>query len=117
MSYSLRVFQHKAPDRYTNTHFKNFNSDNRVTITREDFELLDWETCVFQVYPSDVQVHSFYTLPKGYALRIYNDKTQALLGETSLSDQYIYFKPASPSEDITLRIVLSNQKSLGPEIK
>jgi hypothetical protein len=114
MSYSLRVFQHKAPDKYTNTHFKNFNSENKVTITREDFEILDWETCVFQVYPSNVQTHSFYTLLNGHTLCLYNDKTQALMGETSLSDQYIYFKPASPSEDITLKLI---QKSLGPEIK
>lgn len=117
MSYSLRVFQHKTPEKYTNTHFKNFNSENKVTIMKEDFELLDWETCVFQVYPSNIQVHSFYTLPKGHTLHLYNDKTKELMGETSLSDQYIYFKPASPSEDITLSIVLSVQKSLGPEIK
>lgn len=106
MLYSLRVFQRNKKGEYTNTHLKLFELDGNVTITRLDLEALDWESCVFQVYPSNPQTQSFYNFQNGQSLQLFNTKTNALVGRTSFADQYIYFKPASPLEDATYQLRL-----------
>ena len=106
MLYSLRVFQRNQKGEYTNTQLKRFELDGTLTITTKEFETLDWESCVFQVYPSNPQTQSFYAFPDGQSLYLFNTKTDALMGKTSFSDQYIYFKPATSLEDSTFQLRL-----------
>lgn len=102
--YSLRVFQKKEGE-YTNTHVKMFNHDGSVVITKEDFKNVDWDTCNFQVYPANPATNAFYTtIPQGSTLFLFHGRTGLVLGETSLSDHYIYFKPSGPDQDY--RVIL-----------
>lgn len=121
--YSLRVFQ-KAGKEYTNTHVKMFDAQNHsVTLTQEDFKTVDWETCIFQVYPADPTVNAFYTtITKDSSLFLFHMRTGLLLGETSFPDQYIYFKPDSPNQDYQVVLCVAEdvykaRSSLGLYIK
>lgn len=106
MLYSLRVFQRNKNGEYTNTQLKMFELDGTVTITQKDFETLDWESCVFQVYPSNPQTQSFYAFKDGQSLQLFNTKTNTLVGQTSFADQYIYFKPSVASDEATYQLRL-----------
>lgn len=92
--FSLRVFQHKDGE-YTNKHVKMFDDKNELTITIEEIREIDWNTCIFQVYPRDSATQSFYSLPDGKSLFLFDLGSKMLLGKTCLNDQYIYFKPAT----------------------
>lgn len=89
--FSLRVFQNKNNEQ-TNTHVALFDAQNTLKLTAESLAHVDWESCVFQVYPADAKTHAFYALPEKHTLYLY-DGESCLLGQTSLRDEYIYFKP------------------------
>jgi hypothetical protein len=96
--FTLRAFQNKHNEQ-TNIHVDVFDANHRLLLSHSDVAHLDWETCVFQIYPSDAHKQTFYMLPEGHALFLFvknNDDDNddyALLGQTRMRDEYIYFKP------------------------
>jgi len=110
--FSLRVFQHKDGE-YTNKHVKMFDERNELKITQEEIQKMDWNTCMFQVYPRDYTIQSFYSIPEGKGLYLFDLTTKMILGKTLLADQYIYFKPASNLCDTSIWLCFaeSDQKA------
>lgn len=102
--FTLRVFQNKHNDQ-TNTHVATFGDNHTLAIDHSDLAHLDWETCVFQIYPTNAQRQTFYTLPDGHSLCLF-DQEGALLGQTHTRDEYIYFKPIQRAS-YTFRLVVT----------
>jgi hypothetical protein len=91
--FSLRVFQTTKGNVHTNTHVKDFTAENKIDLVNEDLKNIEKkEECIFQVYPINTEKNTFYTLPKGHGLYLYDLDSCLLIAETKNHDQYIYFK-------------------------
>lgn len=91
--FSLRVFQSKG-NSHTNTHVKDFDANNKILLLEDDLKNLkdEKQDCIFQVYPTNTGKTTFYTLPQGKGLYLYDMDSRLLMGETKHYDQYIYFR-------------------------
>lgn len=115
--FSLRVFQNKHNEQ-TNTHVTTFDDRHCVSIQHDpDLAHVDWESCVFQIYPTQTEKHTFYTLPAQHALFLFNvaEGNVELLGQTRAHDEYIYFKPTKRPR-YTFRLVVAETVDKAKEL-
>lgn len=110
--FTVRIFQNKQNDQ-TNTHLGTFDDNHALTLYDSDLSHLDWDTCVFQIYPTNTHTQTFYTLPDGQTLFLFVG--HALLGKSHLCDEYIYFKPTRQPV-YTLRLVVAPNAERANEI-